>query len=90
SPDQRDENTESFEELKLFLGDELGRTIPIVVMLNKRDLPNRMSREFLSKELFKQLPVRSYLNECTSRNYGEANESVTWKHSGRSSKRATR
>ncbi|MHA2163185.1 MAG: ADP-ribosylation factor-like protein, partial [Candidatus Thorarchaeota archaeon] len=37
--------TESFEELKLFLGDELGRTIPIVVMLNKRDLPNRMSRD---------------------------------------------
>jgi signal recognition particle receptor subunit beta len=23
----------------------LGRTIPIVVMLNKRDLPNRMSRD---------------------------------------------
>ena len=45
SPDQRDENTESFEELKLFLGDTLGREVPIVVMLNKRDLPNRMSRD---------------------------------------------
>ncbi len=45
SPDQREENVESFEELKMFLGDALGREIPIVVMLNKRDLPNRMSRE---------------------------------------------
>jgi signal recognition particle receptor subunit beta len=45
APDQRDENMESFEELKLFLGDSLGREVPIVVMLNKRDLPNRMSRD---------------------------------------------
>lgn len=44
-PEQKEENIDSFEELKLFLGDSLGREIPIVIMLNKRDLPNRMSRD---------------------------------------------
>lgn len=48
---QLEENIESLEELKSHLGDELGKSIPLVVTLNKRDLPDALPRSELARKL---------------------------------------
>ena len=37
-------NKESVDELKDFLGDRFGTEVPIVIALNKRDVPNALTR----------------------------------------------
>ncbi len=49
--DQLKENLSSFEELALHLGEELGRTIPLVITLNKRDMENALPRSELVEKL---------------------------------------
>jgi len=48
---QLQNNIESLEELRGFLGDKLGKEIPMVVLLNKRDLPDAMPRQELVEAL---------------------------------------
>ncbi|MHA1594517.1 MAG: GTP-binding protein [Candidatus Baldrarchaeia archaeon] len=55
-PAQLQENEISMTELRQLLGDKLGREIPLVVLLNKRDLPNAVSKETLLNAL-KIVPV---------------------------------
>jgi signal recognition particle receptor subunit beta len=45
SPDQLEENIWSLDELKEFLDGRVGTDIPFIVMLNKRDLPNPISKD---------------------------------------------
>ena len=45
------ENVESFDELQGHLGDALGSTIPLVVTLNKRDIPDALPRSTLLEKL---------------------------------------
>ena len=45
------DNIEAAEELKLFFGDKIGKEIPIVIVLNKRDLPDAMEKEKLLRAL---------------------------------------
>ncbi|UCE12151.1 MAG: gliding-motility protein MglA [Candidatus Heimdallarchaeota archaeon] len=56
SSSQFQENVESFNELKSHLGDQLGTTIPIVVTLNKRDVPDALPRS----ELIRRLDLQKY------------------------------
>ncbi len=56
SPDAINENKESFEELKKYLGPELLHAIPIVFAINKRDLPNAMPVD----EIVKYLGIEEY------------------------------
>ncbi|MFX0185349.1 MAG: ATP/GTP-binding protein [Candidatus Hodarchaeota archaeon] len=56
SNSQLQENIESFDELKRHLGDKLGKTIPLVVTLNKRDVQDALPRS----ELVKKLELQSY------------------------------
>lgn len=51
TPDQLQENFESFDELQGHLGDALGSTIPLVVTLNKRDTPDALPRSTLIEKL---------------------------------------
>ena len=44
-------NKESVDELKEFLGDKFGTEVPIVIALNKRDIPNAMSRPQMMADL---------------------------------------
>ncbi len=47
SASQLEANIESFKELKEELGEKLGNEIPLVVTLNKRDVPDALPREEL-------------------------------------------
>ncbi len=47
SASQLEANIESFKELKEELGDKLGNEIPLVVTLNKRDVPDALPRDEL-------------------------------------------
>ncbi len=51
NPEMRNDNIEAAEELRDFLGNKLGTTIPLAIVLNKRDLPNAMTREEMLKDL---------------------------------------
>ncbi|MHA1409094.1 MAG: GTP-binding protein [Candidatus Odinarchaeia archaeon] len=53
SMDQLEENIWSLDELKEFLDGKVGTEIPFIVMLNKRDLPNAISKEKV-KEILAQ------------------------------------
>ena len=49
TPEMQKFNQESVDELRDFLGDRFGTEVPIVISLNKRDVPNALSRpEMLS------------------------------------------
>lgn len=50
-PAQIKENKASMEELIQLLGDKLGRKIPFVVLLNKRDLPNAVDKDELLRAM---------------------------------------
>ena len=55
---QLQENIESLAELKTHLGDSLGKTIPLVVTLNKRDLPDALPRsELVTRLQLDQYPI---------------------------------
>ena len=56
TPDQLQENIDSFKELQGHLGDDLGSVIPLVVTLNKRDIPNALPRS----ELIDKLELANY------------------------------
>ncbi len=45
TPEMRSDNVEAATELKEFLGEKLGKDVPMVIVLNKRDLPNAMARD---------------------------------------------
>ncbi|MBS7248748.1 MAG: ADP-ribosylation factor-like protein [Candidatus Jordarchaeales archaeon] len=51
SRSQLQSNIESLEELKGLLGNQLGKEIPMLVLLNKRDLPDAMPRQELVSAL---------------------------------------
>ncbi len=51
NPELRNDNIESADELRLFFGEKLGSEIPLVIVLNKRDLPNAMARDDMIKDL---------------------------------------
>ena len=44
-------NKESVDELREFLGDRFGTEVPIVLALNKRDVPNALTRPEMLSEL---------------------------------------
>ncbi|MCH8906283.1 MAG: hypothetical protein IH840_04260 [Candidatus Heimdallarchaeota archaeon] len=50
-PEMSDDNLEASVELREFLGDKIGNEIPLVIVLNKRDLPEVSPREKMLKEL---------------------------------------
>ncbi len=56
SASQMEENKESLEELQSHLGDQLGNSIPVVVTLNKRDVPDALPRS----ELIEKLNLHKY------------------------------
>lgn len=45
------DNVRSWEELRQFYGDKLGMALPVVVMLNKTDLPDALSRQRIADAL---------------------------------------
>ncbi|MHA1232302.1 MAG: GTP-binding protein [Candidatus Helarchaeota archaeon] len=49
--DQWNENVWSMEELLEHLGDKLGREVPLIIMLNKLDLPNIITQDKLLEYL---------------------------------------
>ena len=52
------ENTDSFGELKQMLGANLNNSIPLVIMLNKRDEPGAAERKVLIESLgLKDVPI---------------------------------
>jgi len=51
SKSQLQENLDSLAELKDQLGEKLGKTIPLVVTLNKRDVPDALPRSELVQSL---------------------------------------
>ena len=51
SASQFQENVESFNELKTRFNEQLGTTIPLVVTLNKRDVPDALPRTELVEKL---------------------------------------
>ena len=51
SRDQLQANLESLEELKGYLGDKLHNEIPLLILLNKRDLPDALERKTLVEAL---------------------------------------
>lgn len=56
SASQFQENVESFNELTTRLGGQLGKNIPLVITLNKRDVPDALPRS----ELIQKLKVQDY------------------------------
>ncbi len=50
-PHLLEDNVRSWEELKKFYGEKLGQDLPVVVMLNKWDLPEALSRERVTQAL---------------------------------------
>ncbi|MHA1575962.1 MAG: GTP-binding protein [Candidatus Thorarchaeota archaeon] len=55
-PESMDENLASLEELKIALGTDRFNTMPIVVALNKRDLPNALPADYM----IQMLDLQSY------------------------------
>ncbi len=51
SSSQLQANIDSFKELKEELGDKLGNQVPLVVTLNKRDVPDALPREELLQKI---------------------------------------
>lgn len=51
NPEMKEDNIEAAEELREFLGDKIGTDIPLVIVLNKRDLADAMPREEMLKDL---------------------------------------
>lgn len=51
SPDQMEENIASMAELRSFIGDQLGHSVSLVVMLNKQDLSNAMNKAVMLAKL---------------------------------------
>lgn len=51
SPDMKADNIEAAVELREFLGDKIGKEIPLCIVLNKRDIPDAMPREEMLKDL---------------------------------------
>ncbi|MHA2277234.1 MAG: ADP-ribosylation factor-like protein [Candidatus Kariarchaeaceae archaeon] len=51
TPEMKGDNIEAAGELRDFLGDKIGNDIPMVIILNKRDLPNAMVREEILKDI---------------------------------------
>lgn len=56
SSSQFQENVESFNELRTHIGDQLGTSIPLVITLNKRDVPDALPRS----ELIQRLNLQKY------------------------------
>ncbi len=46
-----EDNVRSWNELKSFYGNKLGRELPVVIMLNKTDLPNVLNRQRITDAL---------------------------------------
>lgn len=55
------DNLKSWNELKSFFGDKLEHIIPVIICLNKRDLPNLISEEELKQ--FLQLEPNTHVYE---------------------------
>ena len=51
TPEMQKFNKESVDELREFLGDRFGTEVPIVLALNKRDVPNALTRPEMLSEL---------------------------------------
>lgn len=51
SKSQLEENIASINELRGHIGDKLGKTIPMVITLNKRDVPDALPRSELANTL---------------------------------------
>jgi mutual gliding-motility protein MglA len=51
NPELEADNIEAAEELREFIGDKLGKEIPLVIVLNKRDLENAVPREQMLKSI---------------------------------------
>lgn len=51
APDQMEANVESMAELRSFVGEDLGHSIHLVVMLNKQDLANAMEKTVMLAKL---------------------------------------
>ncbi len=51
NPEMKQDNIEAAQELKEFMGTKLGTEIPMVIVLNKRDLENKMDREEMLRDL---------------------------------------
>lgn len=51
SASQLNENIESFRELKMHLNDQLGKNVPLIIALNKRDVPDAVPKTELIKKL---------------------------------------
>lgn len=51
SRDQLQANLESLEELKGLLGGQLGTEVPLLILLNKRDLPDALEKNVLVEAL---------------------------------------
>ncbi|NHJ85502.1 MAG: gliding-motility protein MglA [Asgard group archaeon] len=51
TPEMQPYNVESVEELREFLGDKFNTEVPIVVTLNKRDVPNALDRPEMLQSL---------------------------------------
>ncbi|MFX1575566.1 MAG: ATP/GTP-binding protein [Promethearchaeota archaeon] len=45
------DNIRSWDELQQFFGNKLGQALPVVVMLNKSDMPNAISRHHITEAL---------------------------------------
>jgi signal recognition particle receptor subunit beta len=46
-----DDNLRSWNELKNYYGEKLGRELPVVIMLNKTELPNGLNRQRITDAL---------------------------------------
>lgn len=57
-PNLIQDNIRSWQELKFYFGDELGNKIPVIVCINKADLPEALSFEAIRGELKIPLPVQ--------------------------------
>lgn len=51
NPELEADNVEAAEELREFIGAKLGKEIPLVIVLNKRDLENAVPREGMLKAI---------------------------------------
>ena len=51
NPDLKDDNIKAAKELQEIFGNKLGKEIPLVLVLNKRDLSNALSREEMLESL---------------------------------------
>ena len=51
TPEQMNENLASIQELRIALGTDRMATLPIIVSLNKRDLPNALPIDYMVQML---------------------------------------